>query len=285
VAFEIPVFYTPKQVVVDNKSLSPSAKKPIDVLASWQVAGFPLIAMEPLPVMMADFYRAHDPEHVRDVLMCVKANGFSNTLPSVAMSLPWTNGSFLSAARYVLNSGGVAVSPTSGFHHAGYMSCEGFCTFNGLMVTVMALRADGFKGTIGILDLDEHYGNGTDNILSTTDVEGVNHYSYGAQDLNRGDGDKWLIELQKVADNMATECQLVLYQAGADPHTDDPYGRGVLNDAQLYERDRIVFKAMSEKNTPIVWNLAGGYQQPLRKVLNIHDNTMRACVEFYGNKE
>lgn len=32
-----------------------------------------------------------------------------------------------------------------------------FCTFNRLMVTVLALRADGFTRRIGILDLDEHY--------------------------------------------------------------------------------------------------------------------------------
>lgn len=32
---------------------------------------------------------------------------------------------------------------------------------------------------------------------------------------------------------------------------------------------------------PVVWNLAGGYQTPLRKVLDIHDNTMKACEDTY----
>ena len=32
---------------------------------------------------------------------------------------------------------------------------------------------------------------------------------------------------------------------------------------------------------PVAWNPAGGYQTPLRKVLDIHDNTMRACVAAY----
>ena len=29
---------------------------------------------------------------------------------------------------------------------------------------------------------------------------------------------------------------------------------------------------------PVAWNLAGGYQAPIRKVLDIHDNTARAFL-------
>ena len=32
---------------------------------------------------------------------------------------------------------------------------------------------------------------------------------------------------------------------------------------------------------PVAWNLAGGYQTPLRKVLDIHDNTMTECYRIY----
>jgi acetoin utilization deacetylase AcuC-like enzyme len=72
----------------------------------------------------------------------------------------------------------------------------------------------------------------------------------------------------------------VLYQAGADVHVDDPLG-GVLTTEQMMERDRIVFRAARRTQTPIVWNLAGGYQQPLSKVIVLHLNTMRECVSAY----
>ena len=71
-------------------------------------------------------------------------------------------------------------------------------------------------------------------------------------------------------------CDVILHQAGADPHIDDPV-RGWLTTAQLFERDRRVLGAAQGVGMPVAWNLAGGYQWPLRKVLDIHDNTMRAC--------
>ena len=69
---------------------------------------------------------------------------------------------------------------------------------------------------------------------------------------------------------------LVLYQAGADVHVDDPLG-SVLTTEQITERDRIVFAAARTQATPIAWNLAGGYQEPLSRVVDLHSNTLRAC--------
>jgi len=73
---------------------------------------------------------------------------------------------------------------------------------------------------------------------------------------------------------------LLIYQAGADPHIDDPLG-GFLTTAELAERDRIVFTVAKKIGIPVVWNLAGGYQQPLARVLEIHRNTMAACVAAF----
>ena len=92
-------------------------------------------------------------------------NGFGNRNAQVAASLPYTSGSLLAAARHALEHRENVCSPTSGFHHAGYDSAEGFCTFNGLMVTALALLEEGVVRSIGILDCDAHYGNGTDDIV------------------------------------------------------------------------------------------------------------------------
>ena len=42
-----------------------------------------------------------------------------------------------------------------------------------------------------------------------------------------------------------------------------------------------MFETARALKIPVAWNLAGGYQQPLRKVLDVHDNTMRACAAVY----
>lgn len=283
----IPVFYSLDQVVVQQLGASPSARKPPEVIASWRQRGFPLEVMTPEPATYAEFCLAHDPKHVEDVLLCRKSNGFGSRSPEVSRSLPWTTGSLLSAARHALRVGApVVVSPTSGFHHAGPRKCEGFCTFNGLMVTVLAVRVreDGTLRRIGIIDCDEHYGNGTADIIEEHSLQDtVPHYTYGSEDLwrNRRDAEAWLARLPGIVAAFRG-CDLVLYQAGADPHENDPFSRGILSNEHLYQRDLIVFRGLKALGVPVVWNLAGGYQEPLRRVLDIHDNTMRACVEVYG---
>ena len=77
-----------------------------------------------------------------------------------------------------------------------------------------------------------------------------------------------------------SDFDLILYQAGADVHVDDPLG-GVLTTEQMILRDRIVFEAARLHSIPLAWNLAGGYQDPIECVLALHLNTMRACVDAY----
>ena len=76
------------------------------------------------------------------------------------------------------------------------------------------------------------------------------------------------------------DCDLLIYQAGADPHINDPLG-GFLTTAELAERDQIVFSAAKAGGIPLVWNLAGGYQEPVAHILEIHRNTILACVSTY----
>ena len=54
----IPVFYTPK-MVAESGSISPSAAKPAQVVASWE-RQFPIEVVEPSPVTVDDYARAHD---------------------------------------------------------------------------------------------------------------------------------------------------------------------------------------------------------------------------------
>jgi acetoin utilization deacetylase AcuC-like enzyme len=286
---KVPVFYTPR-MVADSRSASPSAAKPALVVESWE-RQFPVEIIEPWPVSVDDLVRAHDREFVEGILASKIDNGFGNNSPEVAASLLYTSGSMLSGARRALASGKVAVAPCSGFHHAEHALAMGYCTFNGLMVTALALKAEGAADRVGILDLDMHYGNGTDDIIATVSPDGwCRNYTAGAEfkwaHQARKFFEEWLPQhLAKLAD----EVHIVLYQAGADPHVNDPQASatgGWLTTPQLRERDAMVFEALAKAKIPVVWNLAGGYQvEPdgsIPKVLEIHDNTMRECVRVYG---
>ncbi|MBS0211719.1 MAG: histone deacetylase [Proteobacteria bacterium] len=267
-------------MVADAQSFSPSAGKPRAVVASWRER-FPMLGYrEPAPATFAQLALAHDPAYVRDVLAGDRPNGFGNCLPEVAAALPYTSGAMLAAARDALANGQVAVAPVSGFHHACYASGGGFCTFNGLAVAALVLRAEHPALRVGILDCDEHYGNGTDDIIRRLRLGWIEHYTAASEWRRPQQAKDFLAQLPALTQRFAG-CDVLLYQAGADPHIDDPLG-GWLSTAQLHERDRIVFAQCRAMRLPVAWNLAGGYQSPLRKVLDIHDHTMQVCVATYS---
>lgn len=275
----IPVYFC-EEMVSDPGSFSPSAGKPKLALQSWVKLGLALDVRTPVPVTVAELERAHDGEFVRDVLACTTPNGFGTCDEAVARSLPWTSGALLCAAREAIANRRVAVAPVSGFHHAGHGHAGGYCTFNGLMVTATALLAEGQAKKVGILDFDQHWGDGTQDIIATLGLEDrITHHSPVRLFSTKS---KAVAFLQAIPDIVGKfkGCDVVLYQAGADPHVDDPLG-GWLTTEQLFERDRLVFQAAAALGLPIAWNLAGGYQTPVRKVLDIHDNTLRACCATF----
>ena len=280
----VPVYFSPA-MVANAGSFSPSAGKPGAAVASWQALGLPLVIHAPAPVAAEQFDVAHDPEFVADVLAGRRNNGFGNKSPSVAATLPWTSGAMLSAAREAIRNRQGAVAPCSGFHHAGYNFAGGYCTFNGLMVTANALLAEGTARRVGILDCDEHWGNGTQDIIDRLKLAKlVEHYSPCHEFGRASRAEAFLAALPKLLKRFV-DCDVVLYQAGADPHIDDPLG-GWLTTAQLRRRDEIVFAELKRLDVPVAWNLAGGYQRDadggIRPVLDIHDHTMLAFATVHG---
>jgi acetoin utilization deacetylase AcuC-like enzyme len=256
-------------MVADSGGYSPSAAKPAAAVASWQQLGIPISIKSFEAVTREQIKRAHDPKFVDDLLDLRIANGHGNRSPAVATSLPFTTGSLLAAAREALANGIGAVSPTSGFHHAGHARAGGFCSLNGLMVAALNLP----DCKVGVLDFDMHYGDGTDSI--------IRHLSLNSRVVHRGhpgggNAEAWLKTIPGTLDALA-DCDVVLYQAGADPHINDPLG-GWLTSDQMRMRDRLVFAGLRERGVPVAWNLAGGYQKPFRAVLNLHDATMQECA-------
>lgn len=269
----VPVFYTPR-MATHSGSFSPSAMKPRHVVAMWQGGPVPISIRDPLHATLPMLDAAHSPEYVRGIMDGRIKNGHGNTRHEVASTLPLTCGAMLSAALEAVANGVGAVAPVSGFHHAGFDRAGGYCTFNGLMVTAMHLS----ELRIGILDLDYHFGNGTADIIDRlSQGDRITHYSQGAFRKQRPG--PWLKQLPDIVKGFS-DCDLVLYQAGADAHIDDPLG-GFLTTDQLLERDRIVFSTLRSLGVPVAWNLAGGYQEDFNKVLKIHSNTMLAFSESF----
>jgi len=282
------VFYRPEQVAPEQAS-SPSAHKPKLVVHDWASRSrFNLEVCSFEPVTERQLARAHDPTFVLKVLGCQTPNGFGNCCAGVAASLVYTSGSLLSAAEHALLHREVVCSPTSGFHHARYGRASGYCTFNGLMVTALAIKESGLANRVAILDCDAHYGDGTDDIIRRLGIDWIEHHTQGlrfqsARDARGGQYERWLE--QAIRDCL--DCDLVLYQAGADPHVDDPLG-GILTTEQMSGRDRMVFERLG--HLPMVWNLAGGYQlvpgktgaEQIEPVLALHRETARLHCELFG---
>lgn len=285
----IPVFYRPEMVAASNVSDSPSAGKPQQVVEDWtsnRSIAQRLVIRSFDPVTTDMIKAVHDPVFVDGVLGCTVANGFDNLNPDVAASLPYTSGSLLAAAHEVLQRGGVAVSPTSGFHHAEYNRAMGFCTFNGLMITaVEVLKRLPNDSRILILDFDMHYGNGTDDIIKRLGLTARVHHITNGNGYRTIDQAMAICDPRNLMEMLDTQrYDLVIYQAGADIHRNDPYG-GLMTTEQMIERDRGIFQSCAGVGTPLVWNLAGGYQRDaagrIEPVLTLHRNTVLECIAAY----
>jgi acetoin utilization deacetylase AcuC-like enzyme len=279
----IKVFYRPEQSCASNASYSPSAGKPEQVIADWSRFGDSInIDGNFNPATELDFIAAHDREYVMNILEGNAPNGFGNKSMEVAQSLRYTTGSMLEAADYAILNQTVACSPTSGFHHAGFDFGGGFCTFNGLMVTAIRMKMAHKAERVLIVDMDQHFGNGTQDIIDRMELDWVRHITNG-QGYRTAEQALQCADLDAVIRSFKPD--LILYQAGADIHVKDPLG-GLLTTEQMAERDRLVFRSAMYHNVPLVWNLAGGYQRDksggIEPVLALHRQTMDICIQEYA---
>ncbi|WP_031564587.1 hypothetical protein [Rheinheimera texasensis] len=281
---EIPVFYR-DEIIVEMDGFSPSTSKPRDVVASWQKLNIPLSIQKFEPIIVEHLKLVHAYDYVDGVFAGTTRNGFGNKNVAIAESSLYTIGALFAGAKAAMLNKKVAVAPVSGFHHAGYGDGYGYCTFNGLLVTSLLLLMHKLAQRIGILDLDVHPGDGTASILSQAWYrESIVHHSMGYETKTEPEyADAYLAKLPDVIASMKN-CDVILFQAGADPHIDDPLG-GFLTTEQLRLRDHIVFRECAKWNIPVVWDLAGGYQRDenngIAPILALHDNTLVECAEIY----
>lgn len=224
---------------------------------------------------------AHDPLYIHNIMNLKKLTAYHQSSNEINTLLKYNVSSFVDACIYAVKNNTTTFSPTSGFHHAGYASPMGFCTFNGLLIACQKLRLDFGIKKIVIIDFDVHYGNGTDDIINKLNLNYIEHISF-AKEINKYGVQYFMNNLENIIFSRVDNADLILYQAGADPHIDDDLG-GLLTDDELFKRDLIVFELARDLEIPLVWNLAGGYQADIQKVLNIHLKTLEAYFRIYAN--
>jgi len=290
-------FYREEQTAKKNDSPSPSATKPALVVASWLKLHPDMEIVSFDPATRHQLYQVHNPKYVDGVLNGRRQNGFGNKLKEVAGSLPYVCGSMMAAAVHAYLTKETAVSPTSGAHHACYDHGGGYCTFNSLVLAAVEAHKAGAM-RIGIADLDNHGGNGVVDIIDVLRLHYIDYYSYGYDQTRPYDGnlfrthqpvgiietktnEQWLSVFTVRMQDMARECDVILYNAGMDASENDPLcgGRG-LSDLELENRDNIVFRAARQFGTPVAWALAGGYQSPVDKVVELHNITYKAALRW-----
>ena len=191
---------------------------------------------------------------------------------------------------------GLACNTAGGTHHAFVDYGSGFCIFNDLAITSRAIQMLGLAKKILIVDLDVHQGDGTaaifqnDPSVFTFSVHCRINFPFRKQQsdldvaLEEGLGDQdYLRALTDHLPDLLTEFKpdLVLYDAGVDPHQDDRLGKLALTDEGLYQRDRYVLQTCVSAGFPVATVVGGGYSKDINVLAGRHALLFQAATEVY----
>lgn len=263
------------------------------VMEALRASGHPVTEHGPPPMPRAWLEAVHCPNYVEQVFTSTvpkekeRRIGFPVT-PHIASRVRHTNGGTWLAAKLAMEHGYTANS-AAGSHHALHDTGAGYCVFNDLAVAANRLIAEGDARRILIVDLDVHQGDGTASLTAlredifTFSMHAEKNFPVRKARSNRdvhlpdniGDDD-YMAELEQHLPAILDEFlpDLVLYQAGVDPHHDDKLGRLALSDEGLAQRDRYVVAQSRSRGLPIASALGGGYGADQRAVAQRHAQSM-----------
>lgn len=247
-----------------------------------------------------DLALVHDPAYlarVRDGALdpgAVRRLGFPWSEALVGRSRRSTGGTLAALAWAFAH--GAAGHLAGGTHHAFRDRGEGFCVFNNLAVAVAVARRDHGAGSVAVIDLDVHQGNGTAALFAadpgvfTLSLHGGKNYPFRKEksslDVELADGcddGTYLRALDEALDAVpGHRPELLLYQAGVDGLAGDRLGRLALTHEGLRRRDARVFALAKRLGVPLVVTLGGGYGRDLEATVAAHANVYRGLVEHLG---
>ncbi len=221
------------------------------------------------------------------------------------IGLPWSQalarrtciavGGTVLTARLALQTG-LACNTAGGTHHAFPSFGSGFCIFNDLAIAARTVQTMGLANKILIVDLDVHQGDGTAVIFRhdasvftfsmhcEVNFPGTKQQSDLDVPLPIGMEDEtYLQTLAKFLPDLLTQVRpdLVLYDAGVDPHLSDRLGKLALTDTGLYRREMQVLSTCVGAGFPVACVIGGGYADDLEALVYRHSLLHRAASTVY----
>jgi acetoin utilization deacetylase AcuC-like enzyme len=265
----------------------------------------PADVVVPEPVALDDLRLVHTEEYVRKFVTRTLSRAEERRLglpmsESLVMRSRVAVTGTINAARMAMIDG-IAGNIGGGTHHACPDHGEGFCVLNDVAVATRVLQRDGDLGRALIIDLDVHHGNGNAIIFGPDGDDDPDVFTFSMHgeknfpirkprsDLDIGLPDYCSDEvylsmlarhLPEVID--AANPDLVFYLAGVDVVAGDRYGRLSLSREGLRARDRVVLRALYERELPVAVLLSGGYAKTPSMTADLHAEVHRAAHEIYG---
>lgn len=228
------------KVVFDNLFYSVYSSDPASAAGRMEsiIAALPTdtIFINAEPATLEQLRLVHSADHINDV----KDEGVFDIASLAA-------GGAIRSARIGLNEPCFGLIRPPG-HHASAENAWGFCYFNNMAVSLLTLRSEQLIKTAYVLDIDLHYGDGTDNTLG-----GLNWVkTFNPETNNRKE------YLNKVKDALASiTVDIIGISAGFDNHKDD-WG-GLLSTEDYFNIGKMVKDTSVKRKAGCFALLEGGY--------------------------
>ncbi|GAX34734.1 histone deacetylase family protein [Nodularia sp. NIES-3585] len=242
----------------------------------------------------------HTPEYVQ-----AYCEGTLESKAQRRIGLPWSpalvnrtcvavGGTILTAQMAL--SQGLACNTAGGTHHAFPSYGSGFCIFNDLAIACRVLQKLGLVQKVLIVDLDVHQGDGTAFIFQgdesvftfsmhcEVNFPGTKQTSDLDVSLTVGmEDDVYLQTLAHYLPDLLAKIQpdLVLYDAGVDPHIGDRLGKLALSDTGIFRREMQVLSTCVAAGYPVACVIGGGYADDLKSLVWRHSLLHRAASQVY----
>ena len=276
------------------------------LLLALEELGADMSRIAPHPMPEEWIAAVHEPDYVRAVLSQTvpkpveRRIGFPVTERVARRSCLSTGGTYL-AALIALREG-FAANGAGGSHHALPGTGAGYCVFNDLAVAAHRLLEEGHARRIMIVDLDVHQGDGTAVCLAgrpdtfTYSLHAERNFpvrkARSSLDVSVPDGLSDSGYLARLDETLAPAFadfgpDLVLYQAGVDPHEGDRLGRLSLTDAGLEARDAYVRDLCRDAGVPFASVLGGGYaaDSGRMELARRHARSVMTCAAWEAPRE
>lgn len=254
----------------------------------------------PVPASKEDLELVHTPAYVESYLC-----GTIDVRAMRRIGFPWSSG-LVQRTRTALGGTllatdlaltyGLACNTAGGTHHAFADFGSGYCIFNDLAVAAAWAQVKHGVGQVLIVDLDVHQGDGTaaifqgDSSVYTFSMHCADNFPFRKQtsDLDielpvHMEDAAYLQQLDAALPDLLDDVRpdLVLYDAGVDPHVEDKLGKLALTDAGLFSRDRYVLQACVARGIPTVGVIGGGYAADVDRLARRHCLLHRAASDIF----